>query len=109
VIVSVFDRRELRTPIVAAVALAGYAAWQGEWLSLVGLPLIYLAWLGCAPNLNLVRGLLAILSSAVASALGVLLPLPGLLAAGVACGVTWVIASVESEWRCRPQDDSDTL
>lgn len=100
----VFNRRELRAPLAVAAGLVAFAVWRFEWLALVGLPLIYLAWCGCAPNLNLADGCLPVLASGVTLAIGAAAGSAGLLAAGGACAVAWVAASLESAWRCRPEE-----
>ena len=102
-IVHVFSRRGLRSPIVVTTALVAFAVWRSEWLALVGLPLVYLGWCGCGPNLNVADGWLPIVSTGVTLAVGAAVDSAGLLAAGAACGATWVVASLESAWRCRPE------
>jgi hypothetical protein len=104
VIVYVFNRRELRAPFVVAAGLVAFAVWRSEWLALAGLPLVYLGWCGCAPNLNLANGCLPVLATGVALAVGAAVGSVGLLAAASACGTTWVVASLESAWRCRPEE-----
>jgi hypothetical protein len=104
VTVYVFRRRDLRTPLVVAVLLAAYVVWRADWVGLVGLPLVYLGWCGCAPNLNLANGCLPVVATALAAAGGCAAGSTGLIAAAVACGVTWVGASLESAWRCRPEE-----
>jgi hypothetical protein len=104
VIVYVFDRRRLLTPIGVAIVFISYTAWRGDWFSLLGLPLIYLGWCCCAPNLNLADGCLPLVATAVTFVLGAVLGLPGLVAVAVACGATWFVASLESAWRCMPEE-----
>ena len=103
-IVYVFNRRELRTPLATAVLLVAYSLWRSEWLGLIGLPLIYLAWCGCAPNFNLGNGCLPLVATAVVFVNWGVFRSPGLLAAAVGCGATWFVASLESAWRCRPEE-----
>ncbi len=103
-IVYVFNPRELRAPLAGAAGLVAVAVWRSEWLALVGLPLVYLGWCGCSPNLNLANGCLPVLAAAITFALGAAVESVGLLAAASACGVTWVAASVESACRCRAQE-----
>jgi hypothetical protein len=98
-----FDRRELRTPLGVAAVLIAYVVWRGNWLGLVGLPLIYLGWVGCSPNLNLIDGCLPMLAMAITFVLGAALASTGLEAAAFASGVTWLAASLESAWRCQPK------
>jgi hypothetical protein len=101
--VYVFNRRELRAPVVLMATLIVYVVWRGDWIGLVGLPLAYLSWCGCAPNLNLADGCLPVLANVVAFVLGVTLGQVGLIVAAGVCGVTWIVASIESAWRCKPQ------
>jgi hypothetical protein len=100
----VFNRSELRAPLVVAAGLVAFAVWRSEWLALIGLPLVYLGWCGCAPNLNLANGCLPVLATGITLAIGAALGSAGLLVAGGACGVAWVAASLESVWRCRPEE-----
>ena len=102
----VFNRRELRSPLAVAAALIVFALWRSEGLALVGLPLVYLGWCGCAPNLNLADGCLPLLATVVTLAIGAAVGSAGLLVAGGACGLAWVAASLESAWRCRPESCS---
>jgi hypothetical protein len=97
-----FNPRELLSPLVVGIALIAYCVSCGEWLGLVGLPLIYLGWCCCAPNLNLADGCLSVLATAVVGILGLVLSLHGLLVAAAACGATWLAASLESAYRCVP-------
>lgn len=100
----VFNRRELRSPLAVAAGLVALAVWRSEWVALVGLPLIYLGWCGCAPNLNLANGCLPVLATSVTFGIGVVVGSAGLLAAAGAGVLTWVAASLESAWRCRPEE-----
>lgn len=106
-VVHVFSRTQLRSPILVAATLVAFAFWRSEWFALAGLPLVYVAWSSCAPNLNLADGCLPTLLTVVALAVGAGTGSPGLLAAGVACGVEWVAASLESAWRCVPAETTD--
>jgi hypothetical protein len=100
----VFNRRELRSPFPIAAGLAAFSIWRSEWIGLLGLPLIFLGWWGCAPNLNLADGCLPILATGIILVVGAALGSAGLLAAATACGVAWLGASLESAWRCRPYE-----
>jgi hypothetical protein len=101
--VYVFNRRALRAPLILAAVLTVYVGWRGDWIALVGLPLIYVAWLGCAPNANLVNGCLPLLATIVVLVLGLALRQIGLIVAAGVCGATWFAASVESGLRCWPE------
>ncbi|AWM37612.1 hypothetical protein GobsT_43980 [Gemmata obscuriglobus] len=101
-IVYVFNRRELKSPLVVAAGLVAFAVWRSEWVALVGLPLVYVGWCGCAPNMNLANGCLPALATGTALAFGATVGSAGVLVAAGACGVTWVVASAESAWRCWP-------
>jgi hypothetical protein len=103
VIVYVFNRRELVTPLVVAAGLVAFAVWKSAWLSLVGLPLIYIGWRGCAPNMNLANGCLPVLASGVCFGVGATLDSISLCVAAAACGMTWIVSSLESAWRSRPE------
>jgi hypothetical protein len=101
--VYVFNRRELRSPLVIMAILIVYVVWRRDWIGLVGLPLVYVSWCGCAPNLNLVDGCLPVLATVVATVLGLTLGQVGLSVAAGASGVTWIVASIESARRCKPE------
>lgn len=103
-IVYVFNRRELRAPLVVAAGLVAFAVGRSDWVALVGLPLVYLGWCGAAPNLNLANGCLPVLAAGMTLGIGVMVGSSGLLAAAGACMLTWVAASLESAWRCRPEE-----
>src|SRR5262249_54191104 len=99
-----FNRGELRTPIALAVALVVYVIWRGDWLGLVGLPLIYLSWCCCSPNLSPVNGCLPTLVAVVVLVLGVVFGSMGLAVAAGAGFLCWVVASLEAAGRLRPAD-----
>jgi hypothetical protein len=101
--VYVFHRARLLSPIIVATALIGYCVWRREWIGLTGLPLIYLGWVACAPNLNLADGCLPVFVTLVSGTLGFALGVHGLTVAAAACGATWLLASLESASRCRPE------
>ncbi len=103
-IVYVFNRRDLRSPFVVAGGLVAFAVWRSEWLALVGLPLVYLGWCGCAPNLNLVNGCLPLLATGVTLTIGAAVGSAGLLTAAGVGGAAWVVTSLESAWRSRPEE-----
>jgi len=102
-IVYEFDRHELRTPIVIAVVSVVYVVWRGDWLGLVGLPLIYLGWCSCSPNLSPVNGCLPGLIAGLVFVFGAVVGSPGLVVAAIAGVLSWVVASLESAYRLRPK------
>jgi hypothetical protein len=97
-----FDRRELWTPAAVAIAVVAYAVWRGDWFGLVGLPLVYLSWCGCSPNLSPVNGCLPTLAALLALARAAALGSSGLIVAAGAGLLGWVAASLESASRLRP-------
>ncbi len=95
----VFDRRQLRIPILIALAIVCYAVRSGRWAALLGLPLIYFSWCNCDPNLNFVAGCSSALCTFLFLGIGSAFNSSSLWMAGAACGGTWLLASLESAWR----------
>jgi hypothetical protein len=98
-----FNRGKLLTPLLVAATLIGYCIWRCEWIGLTGLPLIYLGWICCAPNLNLADGFLSVFATVAVGTLGLAIGVHGLMVAASACGLTWLLASLESGSRCWPE------
>lgn len=99
----IFNRRKLVIPTFIIVLLLSYIFARHDWLALLGLPLIYLGWVVCAPNLNLIDGLLPIVAALVTAGLGFIRDSNSLLISGFACGFTWVAASLEAAYRLELQ------
>lgn len=87
-----------------AVALVAYIVWRGDWLGLISLPLVYLGWCGCSPNLSPVNGCLSTLAALLAVALAAAFDSPRLAASAGAGLLAWVAALLESAARLRPTD-----
>jgi hypothetical protein len=103
VIVYTFNRRELWSPITMAVALVVYVVGRGDWLGLVGLPLIYLSWCSCSPNLSPVNACLPTIVAVVVLLLGAVFGSTGFAVAAGAGVLSWLVASIESAARLRPE------
>jgi hypothetical protein len=97
-----FSRIGLRTPAVVAAVLVIYVVWRGDWLGLVGLPLIYLSWSCCSPGFGCGNLCLPAVASLVVFGLGLALRSLGLVLAAPACLVTLFLASYEATGTLRP-------
>jgi hypothetical protein len=105
IIVYVFRRSDLRTPLLVAFGLISYVLLKSDWFALIGLPFIYLGWMGSAPNLNLAEGCLPNIVTILALGIGVWLQSTALMAIGIGCWVTWFTASIEAGLRQKPMSD----
>jgi hypothetical protein len=94
-------------PILPAVLLIFYSVNFRDWFALLGLALIYLSWIQCAPNFNLVNGCLPIVFTSAFLTTGVWLSSSSLIVLGISCGATWIITSIEAGFRSRPMTADD--
>lgn len=98
-----FNRRKLKSPIILAVLMLVLVVLTKQWIGLIGLPLIYLGWVFCAPNLNLIDGWIPLLSAGMCGILSAVFFVPGLAMAAIFGGLSWLAASYESVRHCKPK------
>ena len=101
-----FVREELLSPIVLGVGLQVYVFASENWWAMCALPLMYLSWCACAPNFNLADGCLPVVFTSSLFAFGILFGSANVTLAGLACGTTWTVASIEALLRMKAYPSS---
>jgi hypothetical protein len=96
-----FVREQLVSPILLGIGLQVYVFASENWWAMSALPLMFLGWIACAPNLNLADGCLPVVFTFSLFAFGILFGSANAILAGLACGTTWAVASIEALLRMK--------
>ena len=96
---TLFTKRYLKFPYLLLAVVIAFAAYDSNWLLIIGIPLIYLGWVCAAPNLNLANGCLLYLVGAALVVFGLVLGTRLFYQFAIIAWSAWLGCSIEMAWR----------